>query len=63
MQLNLSARLLKQLSLCVACGYMGFAQAGAFDQGATSISLVAGAGSAFNESYTIIGGGLDYFVL
>lgn len=37
--------------------------AGPFDQGKTHFSLVIGAGTAFNQSYTIVGGGLDYFVL
>jgi hypothetical protein len=37
--------------------------AGPFTKGTTHFSLVAGAGTAFNQSYTIIGGGLDYFVL
>ncbi len=37
--------------------------AGPFDQGKTQFSLVVGAGTAFNQNYTVLGAGLDYFVI
>jgi len=37
--------------------------AGPFDKGSTSISLVVGAGTAFNQNYTVVGAGIDHFVL
>lgn len=36
--------------------------AGAFGQGSTQFSLLAGSGTAFNSDYFIIGAGLEYFV-
>lgn len=44
-------------------GFASVASAGPFDKGATSFSLVVGAGTAFNQRYTIVGAGIDYFVL
>ena len=34
-----------------------------FSRGNTSVSVIVGSGQAFNESYTIVGGGLNYYVL
>ncbi|BCK87022.1 hypothetical protein MIZ01_0792 [Sideroxyarcus emersonii] len=36
--------------------------AGIFDRGSTQFSLVAGSGSAFNNSYLILGAGTTYYV-
>jgi hypothetical protein len=36
--------------------------AGIFLKGSTSISLIIGSGRAFNENYTVIGAGFNYYV-
>jgi hypothetical protein len=36
--------------------------AGIFLKGSTNISLIIGSGSAFNENYTVIGAGFNYFI-
>lgn len=39
------------------------AQAGPFSQGSQSVSIVAGAGSAFGDDYIILGAGYGYYVI
>jgi hypothetical protein len=53
----------RNLVIVSACGFATAVHAGPFDQGKMSFSLIAGAGSAFNQNYTVIGAGIDYFVL
>ena len=55
--------LLKTLVAVLALAIAPSISAGPFDKGKMNVSLVVGAGSAFNENYTIVGAGLDYFVL
>ncbi len=38
------------------------AQAGPFNRDSTDVSLVLGTGSAFNNNYIILGGGIGYYV-
>lgn len=38
-------------------------QSGPFEQGSKSLSVVLGAGQAFNDNYTIVGAGFGYYVL
>ncbi|MDH4096023.1 MAG: hypothetical protein OEV81_14715 [Betaproteobacteria bacterium] len=56
------------LALAIAAGTVSppaLAQqvAGAFSQGRTHLYVSGGAGSAFGESYVVIGAGVDYFLL
>ena len=37
--------------------------AGPFDKGSTNISVVMGSGSAFNDNYILLGGGVGYYVV
>lgn len=37
-------------------------QAGPFSKGRSSVSIIAGSGSAFNDSYIVLGGGYGYYV-
>ena len=55
--------LLKTLVAALTLIVVTSGSAGPFDRGRAHVSLVVGAGTAFNQSYTIVGGGLDYFVL
>ena len=50
---------------CLGLVFIGAptAIAGPFSQGSQSISIVAGAGSAFGDDYIILGGGYGYYVL
>ncbi|MGB5398151.1 MAG: hypothetical protein WBN96_13465 [Gammaproteobacteria bacterium] len=57
--LTLLKTLVAALSLFIATSI----SAGPFDKGKMNVSLVVGAGTAFNQNYTIVGAGLDYFVL
>jgi hypothetical protein len=55
-------RFQKLLAICVF-GFATAVTAGPFDQGSTSFSLIVGAGTAFNQNYTVVGAGIDYFVI
>lgn len=50
--------------LFVCCvGNVAPVYAGPFSQGKKNISLAAGAGQAFNQNYTVLAVGFDYFVM
>lgn len=51
------------LMIASLSGFSATATSGPFDQGKTQFSLMVGAGTAFNQSYTVIGAGIDYFVM
>ncbi len=53
----------RNLVIASALGFATTVHAGPFDQGRMSFSLIAGAGTAFNQNYTVIGAGIDYFVI
>jgi hypothetical protein len=49
--------------LMLVCIAAPVATAGPFSQGSQSVSIVAGAGSAFGDDYIILGGGYGYYLI
>ena len=45
-----------------ASGGLGAAHAGPFSRGSTQISLIVGNGRAFDQNYTVYGGGFSYYL-
>jgi len=58
--------ILKRLSLLIILSSGGLAlpaHSGPFSQGSQSVSIIAGAGSAFRDDYFILGVGYGYYVI
>lgn len=46
----------------LVCALPGYA-AGIFMKGSSNVSILVGSGRAFNENYTVVGGGIHYYVI
>lgn len=51
------------LAACLAAPAQAAGVGGLFGQGSTQVGIMAGSGTAFNSSYTILGAGVNYFVI
>jgi len=56
-------RYIHTLFVLLICMSAAPAKAGPFSQGSQAVSIIAGAGSAFNDDYIILGVGYGYYVL